>query len=101
MRPGAPVDPRLHRYRRAVSVGSSAEGLARLRLHPEDLSRARPDLADIRVVDAERQQWPYLLEPDAAHEWVTLGVVTKRAGGASQARGGGGPTAGTPPPAAP
>ena len=38
------------------------------------MAHARPDLADVRVVDAAARQWPYLLEPDAALEWQPLGI---------------------------
>jgi hypothetical protein len=40
-----------------------------------DLAQARPDLADVRVVDAESQQWPYLLGHEPAHAWADLAVA--------------------------
>ncbi len=74
MRPGAEVDTRLYTERRALGVRPSSEGLSLLRLRAEDVAHARPDLADVRVVDAAARQWPYLLEPDAAPEWQPLGI---------------------------
>ena len=76
MQPGAEVDTRLYAKRRALAVRPSSEGLSVLRLRAEDVAHARPDLADVRVVDADRRQWPYLLEPDAAEEWQPLEVTS-------------------------
>lgn len=64
MRPGAPLDPAPYRHRRTLDPGASPEGLHRLPLELEDLAEARPDLADLRVVDAEDRQWAYLLDRD-------------------------------------
>ena len=74
MQPGAEVDTRLYAERRALVVRPSSEGLSLLRLRAEDVAHARPDLADIRVVDGAARQWPYLLEPDAAKEWQPLEI---------------------------
>ena len=76
MRPGAEVDTRLYTERRALGVRPSSEGLSLLRLRAEDVAHARPDLADVRVVDAAARQWPYLLEPDAAREWQPLEIAS-------------------------
>src|SRR5256712_6453027 len=76
MRPGAEVDTRLYTERRALGVRPSSEGLSLLRLRAEDVAHARPDLADVRVVDAAARQWPYLLEPDAAQEWQPLEIAS-------------------------
>ncbi|RMH21762.1 MAG: DUF3999 family protein [Acidobacteria bacterium] len=73
-RPGSVLDVRRYRYRRELTVEPSAEGLARLTLGLEDLARARADLADLRLVDAEGRQWAYLLERDAAQEVRQLKV---------------------------
>jgi len=78
MRPGAEVDTRLYTERRALGVRPSSEGLSLLRLRAEDVAHARPDLADVRVVDAAARQWPYLLEPDAAREWQPLESPLRR-----------------------
>jgi hypothetical protein len=65
MRPGAGLDPRVFAYRRSIAVPWSRTGLARLRLEPADVVQAQPSLADLRIVDGEGRQWPYLLERDA------------------------------------
>ena len=75
MRPGAEVDTRVYSERRALTLRPSSEGLSLLRLRAEDVAHARPDLADVRVVDAAARQWPYLLEPDAAREWQPLEIA--------------------------
>jgi hypothetical protein len=43
-----------------------------VRLEPADLVNARADLADVRVIDAEGRQWPYLLERDVVTSTVPL-----------------------------
>lgn len=67
-RPGNELDVRRYRHRRELEVAASPEGLARLTLDLEDLARARPDLADLRVVDGKDRQWAYLLERGADEE---------------------------------
>ena len=49
-----------------------------LTLAPADLIHLRPDLGDIRLVDGERRQVPYVLEPRAAAARVALTVVPRR-----------------------
>ncbi len=61
MRPGSRVDVAGFSHRRTLRVRPSPEGLSRLELTPEDLSRCRPDLGDLRIVDGQGRQWPYLL----------------------------------------
>jgi len=55
-----------------------------LTLAPRDLAYLRPDLGDIRLVDGERRQVPYVLEPRAAAARVALTVApaTPRQGAA-------------------
>jgi hypothetical protein len=75
--PSAALDPRVFRYRRTLAARPSPEGLVRLRLAPEDLAHARPDLADLRVLgagDGGGRQWAYLLERDAAESRQPLTV---------------------------
>jgi hypothetical protein len=62
MRAGASIDKRPFKQRRSIQVEPSPEGLSRLRLLPEDLAALSPDFADLRIVDGESRQWPYLLE---------------------------------------
>jgi hypothetical protein len=72
MRSGASIDRSSFARRRLLDVRPSPEGLARLRLAPEDLAALRPDLADLRIVDSQDRQWPYLVERGAASTEVTL-----------------------------
>ncbi len=75
MQPGAAVDTRSFSHRRSLRVTPTENGLSRLRLSPEDIAAARPDLADLRVVGADELQWPFLLAAEAAREWreATIG----------------------------
>ena len=72
MRAGAPIDRRLYAKRRRLDVPASREGLAHLVLAPEDLTSARADLGDVRIVDGESRQWAYLLDRDGTPTWVDL-----------------------------
>jgi hypothetical protein len=74
MHPGAEIDPRVYAHRRSIAISPSAEGLSGLRMAPEDVARARADLADVRVVDSESRQWPYLIERDALDETILLPI---------------------------
>lgn len=75
MQPGAPIDVRIFAHRRSIQVEPSKEGLSRLRLAPEDTARSRADLADLRIVDSDSRQWPYLMRRNARAEKIPLGVV--------------------------
>src|SRR5690606_7554933 len=55
-------------------IGPAPEGLSFLPLAVEDAALARPDFADLRIVDGESRQWPYLLEEGAEAAWVPLEV---------------------------
>ena len=61
-RAGASVDPRAWSHERALQIDAADEAVHRVRLGPADLGRLRPDRGDLRVVDDEGQQWPYLSE---------------------------------------
>jgi hypothetical protein len=52
----------------AVSRSRRREGLSRIALAPEDAALLRPDLADLRIVDDDAEQWPYLLSARGAGE---------------------------------
>jgi hypothetical protein len=78
MQPGAPLDARRFRLRRALTIAPTPNGLSRYRLAPEDVASARPDLADLRVAGADGAQWPLLLAPDAAREWRDTPMTTLR-----------------------
>jgi hypothetical protein len=62
LRAGPAVEAWRFSHRRRIEVKAAREGLSRLRLLPEDLAHARPDLGDLRVVDDDGHQWPFLLE---------------------------------------
>jgi hypothetical protein len=79
MRPGALAESARFRWRRAFDAAPSAEGLNRLPLTPEDLARARDDLADLRLVDGEGRQRAYLLARDDGAARVDLAVEPCRA----------------------
>lgn len=74
MRPSAVLDARAYTHRRPLAVRPSPDGLSRVRLTAADAARARPDLGDVRVVDAQSRQWPYLLQADAARSWQPLAI---------------------------
>ena len=74
MHPGAALDPRIFSHRRAIEISPSPEGLSRLSLSPEDEALLRADLADLRLVDGEARQWPYLLSKQARSLDVALNV---------------------------
>lgn len=74
-RPGAALDARPYRLRRQLQARPSPEGLVRLQLSVEDLAEARPDLADIRILDGEAKQWAYLLERGDARETRSLALL--------------------------
>lgn len=74
MRPGGVVDVRLFAYERTIVSTASGEDSTRLRLAAEDLAILRPDLADIRIVDREHRQWPFLVNREAALELVPFAV---------------------------
>jgi hypothetical protein len=62
MRPGSAVDLARYSHRQRIEVPPSSEGLAQLRLGAEELARLRADLGDLRLVDDDGRQLPYLLE---------------------------------------
>jgi hypothetical protein len=74
MRPGAAIDTRVFERRRPFQVTPSPEGLSRLQLGPEDVTGLRPDLGDLRVVDRDGHQWPYLLDRDATPTTVPVRI---------------------------
>ena len=59
---GAPVDAKDWSFRRPVEIASA--GVQELELDPDALSRARPDLADLRLL-RDGNQIPYVLERPA------------------------------------
>lgn len=61
LEPGAPVDVARFRYSRAVQGG----GVSRLDLPVEVLTATRGDLSDLRLLDAESRQIPYVIHRGA------------------------------------
>lgn len=74
---GAAVDAARWRDERPLALGNG-EDLHVVTLAPEDLPRLRPDLGDLRLVDADGRQVPYILEPSASEARVTLAVEPVR-----------------------
>lgn len=72
MQPGAPLDPRVYSHQRSLQIGKPRDGLTKLILSPEDLSILRADIADVRVIDSQQRQWPYLLQMNASTLWIPL-----------------------------
>ena len=68
MRPGADLDAAPYRHRRRLEVQPSPSGLAAVALPAADLALLRPDLADLRIVDEDGAQWPYLLRSEGRTE---------------------------------
>jgi hypothetical protein len=70
---GAVADTSRWTIARALRIGGG-DDIYTLTLAPADLAHLRPDLGDIRLVDGERRQVPYVLEPRAAAARVGLSV---------------------------
>ena len=68
---GAAVDPTRWRVERPLHIASGID-LYVATLAPEDLARLRADLGDLRLVDAEGRQVPYILEPSALEARLAL-----------------------------
>ncbi|HEX5065899.1 MAG TPA: hypothetical protein VFY49_07285, partial [Myxococcota bacterium] len=75
MHAGAELDPRTFSHRRSLEISPSPEGLSRVALAPEDAALLRADLADLRIVDDDAQQWPYLLSAREQRKAVPLQMV--------------------------
>ena len=74
---GAAVDAARWRVERPLAL-ANGEDIHAVTLAPEDLSRLRPDLGDLRLVDAQGRQVPYILEPEAVEARVTLAIEPVR-----------------------
>ena len=69
MHAGAQVDPRLYSHMRVVRLPDAPEGVSTLQLGAEDLAVSQQDLKDVRLVDANNQQWPAILARDSTQTW--------------------------------
>jgi hypothetical protein len=78
---GAALDAARWRWARVIDI--PGEDLFTARLEPEDVAAARANLGDVRIVDGEGRQVPYILEPDAAEGRVdcTLEPAAEGSGG--------------------
>jgi len=74
---GAGVDVSRWRAERPLQIANATD-LYAITLAPGDLARLRPDLGDLRLVDEEGRQVPYILEPSVQEERVTLSAETAR-----------------------
>jgi hypothetical protein len=70
---GASLDPSKWRRERAISP-ITGEDVYAITLRAADLAVLRPDLADLRVVNDENKQVPFLIDPDFADERIVLKV---------------------------
>ncbi len=70
---GAPLDPSKWRRERAISR-ITEEDVYTITLRAADLATLRPDLADLRVVNHDNKQVPFLIDPDFADERVALKI---------------------------
>lgn len=75
MRAGAAIETERLEWRRPIVVPAAPNGLARLVLAAGDLAHARADLADVRVVDGEGRQWPFLIDRDVPP--MRIGLFTE------------------------
>ncbi|MEZ4320594.1 MAG: hypothetical protein R3F61_24140 [Myxococcota bacterium] len=79
--PSTPIDLDRFTERRAVQ---SSPGLVRIPLPDDVLAAARPDLGDLRLIDAEGRQIPYILQDDGTlHTWGALPFERTERGGRS------------------
>ncbi len=72
---GASVEVHRWKARRKLTIGGG-EDLHALTLAPEDLAVLRPDLGDVRLVDEQGRQVPYILETGVSPATVPLRVGT-------------------------
>jgi hypothetical protein len=78
MHPGAAIEVDDWRWHRAVTIPPSPEGLATVRLAPADVAHAAATRADLRLVDAQRRQWPFVVVPALEREAMPVEVVGPR-----------------------
>jgi len=74
LRPGSSVERERFRSAAPLVVEGAREGVSRLVPSAELLARSGPDLADLRVVDGEGRQWPYVRAPGPEQLTVPLRV---------------------------
>lgn len=72
--PGAAVDVSRYAHVRVLRVAASSDGLSRYVLAPADLAATRADFGDLRVVDDQGRQWPYLIDREVDPALCEIGV---------------------------
>ncbi len=73
-RPGTVLDASRFTHAADIVVGEAGEGIVRVRLPAAAMALVRGDLGDVRVVDADGRQWPYV-EAVGLRPGVTLPLV--------------------------
>jgi hypothetical protein len=73
--PAAVIDVAPFSWSMPLMARPSQEGVSHVLLSPEVLAASRPDMADLRVVDASSRQWPYLIREDVATVDRALGIA--------------------------
>ncbi|MBX7114278.1 MAG: DUF3999 domain-containing protein [Myxococcaceae bacterium] len=81
--PGAEMKTSAYSHQAPLYIADSGEGVTRLILPVDVVAHARADLGDVRVIDTQSRQMPYVrLASALAPEWVPLKMATPvRAGG--------------------
>lgn len=74
-RPGAEIDPAAYSHTRPLQLEPSPEGLTRIELSVQDAAACRTDFADLRLIDSNSAQWPYLLDHNARQVWLPLALA--------------------------
>ncbi len=78
MRPGSAIDPSAFARRRSLQVPDSPEGLTTLTLDAADSSLLQAGLGDLRIVDNENLQWPYLIDKRGDQEMWDIPLKSVR-----------------------
>ena len=86
MAPGREIDPRTFSHARTLSAPPAEQGLYRLTLSAADQAVLRADFGDLRVVDPQARQRPYLLVRDSGRERVRAGVRSSHPDGVTLLR---------------
>lgn len=84
---GAPVDVSLFRLQRPLSLtGDGKPDIYAATLNPEDLAALTPGLGDLRIVDPEDHQIPYVLDRSGSQARLSLTVATTTTPGSDRQR---------------
>ncbi len=83
MRAGAEIDPRSFTHRRSVVIPETRDGLVSLSLEPGDTTLAQSSLDDIRIVDEQARQWPFVIHRPTRPQRRPLAVRQEGSAGAT------------------